>query len=69
MGLQKAMVDIGGDVWVDGESVLVVQPRTVDGDGVRRLPGCTVFLRGEVDPVYGEDEPEAVVRRLSLASI
>lgn len=67
--LQKAMVDIGGDVWVDVESVLIVQPRTVDGDGVRKLPGCVVILRGDAEPVYGAAQPAEVVQRLARAGL
>jgi hypothetical protein len=65
--VNKAMVNIGGDVWVDVASVLVVQPRTENG-GLYRIPGCTVFLAGSDDPVYGTDAVPEVIQNLAKAA-
>jgi hypothetical protein len=65
--MSKAMVDIGSEVWVDVASVLVVQPRFQNDDGVHKLPGCAVYLTGTEDPFYGSDPVRDVINRLASA--
>lgn len=65
--MDKAMIDIGENVWVDVASILIVQPRTAGDDGVRRLPGCTVYLArpGGIEAVDGTDSPLDIVKRIA----
>lgn len=66
--IDKALINIGGNVWVDIMSITVVQPRILDGDPLKKVPGCVVFLTGDNEPVYGEDDPTDVIATINAAN-
>lgn len=63
----KTLIDIGGNVWVDAAAIVVVQPRTADGDPLKKIPGCAVFVTGDNEPVYGEDSVNDVIDTIRRA--
>jgi hypothetical protein len=68
--MDKLMIEVGGNVWIDVASILIVEPRTVDNDRVHRIPGSTAYLTTPtgVETVDASIEPDAVIERLVRAA-